>query len=129
MLEHEGDDSLRPHMAERADLVIVGAGTVGGWASVFAAEQGAGPVIVLEAGVVGQGASSRAAGQVRAQGGTPETMQLGRWSIDFYNAQQARTAPTRGSAELGYLILAGTEADEETGPARASRCSRRTALT
>lgn len=105
-------------MAERADLVIVGAGTVGGWASVFAAEQGAGRVVVLEAGVVGQGASSRAAGQVRAQGGTPETMQLGSWSIDFYNSQQATYGTDSGFRELGYLILAGTEADEETGRAR-----------
>lgn len=29
-------------MAERADLVVVGAGTLGGWASVFAAQDGVG---------------------------------------------------------------------------------------
>ena len=38
------------------------------------------------AGLAGQGASSRAAGIVRAQGGTPATVALGRWSIDFYRA-------------------------------------------
>ena len=103
---------------DSADLVIVGGGTVGGWASVFAKELGAGKVIVLEAGVVGQGASSRAAGQVRAQGGTPETMQLGRWSIDFYNSQQATYGTDSGFRALGYLILANTAQDEETGRAR-----------
>ena len=35
-------------MTDRADLVVVGAGTVGAWASVFAAEAGVGRVIVLE---------------------------------------------------------------------------------
>src|SRR5436305_269173 len=47
--------------SDRADLVVVGAGTIGGWASVFAARDGAGRVIVLEQGLAGQGASSRAA--------------------------------------------------------------------
>ncbi len=48
--------------AERADLVIVGAGTIGGWAATFAKEDGAGRVVVLEQGLAGQGASSRASG-------------------------------------------------------------------
>ena len=61
-------------MTDRADLVVVGAGTVGGWASVFAKADGLGRVVVLERGVAGGGASSRAAGIVRAQGGTPGTV-------------------------------------------------------
>ena len=58
--------------SDRADLVVVGAGTVGGWASVFARASGIGRVVVVERGLVGMGASSRAAGMVRAQGGTPD---------------------------------------------------------
>ena len=64
-------------MADQADLVVVGAGTVGGWASVFAAADGVGRTVVLERGLAGMGASSRAAGIVRAQGGTPATVALG----------------------------------------------------
>ena len=105
-------------MTEHADLVVVGAGTVGAWASVFAADAGAERVVVLDAGVAGQGASSRAAGQVRAQGGTPETIDLGRFSIDFYSSQQERFGIDSGFRELGYLIMATTQADEETGRAR-----------
>ena len=74
---------------DRADLVVVGAGTIGGWASYFAKRDGAGRVVVLEQGLAGQGASSRAAGIVRAQGGTPATVALGRWSIEFYRSQAA----------------------------------------
>lgn len=105
-------------MADRADLVIVGAGTIGGWASYFAAGDGIGRVIVLERGLAGQGASSRAAGIVRAQGGTPETVALGRWSIDFYNGQAATIGTDSAFRELGYLILAVTEEDERAGRER-----------
>src|SRR5439155_10498390 len=103
---------------ERADLVIVGAGTIGGWASWFAKNSGVGRVIVLDRGLAGQGASSRAAGIVRAQGGTPTTVALGRWSIDFYRRQAAEIGTDSGFRELGYLILAVTEEDERLGRER-----------
>jgi sarcosine oxidase subunit beta len=103
---------------ERADLVVVGAGTVGGWAAYFAKRDGAGRVVVLERGIAGQGASSRAAGIVRAQGGTPATVALGRWTIDFYRGQAAAMGTDSGFRELGYLILAVTDADEREGRER-----------
>jgi sarcosine oxidase subunit beta len=102
-------------VAERADLVVVGAGTIGGWASVFAAADGVGRVVVLESSLAGMGASSRAAGIVRAQGGTPATVALGRWSIDFYQGQRAAYGTDSGFRELGYLILAVTKDDERSG--------------
>jgi glycine/D-amino acid oxidase-like deaminating enzyme len=105
-------------MTERADLVVVGAGTVGGWASVFAAAEGLGRVVVVERGLAGMGASSRAAGIVRAQGGTPVTVALGRWTIDFYRGQAAAYGTDSGFRELGYLILAVTEDDERAGRER-----------
>jgi sarcosine oxidase, subunit beta len=104
--------------ADRADLVVVGAGTVGGWASVFAAEAAVGRVVVLERGLAGDGASSRAAGIVRAQGGTPATVAFGRWSIEFYRGQAARYGTDSGFREHGYVILAVTDEDERTGRER-----------
>jgi sarcosine oxidase subunit beta len=103
---------------DTADVVVVGGGTVGGWASVFARKHGAKRVVVLEKGVVGQGASSRAAGVVRAQGGTPETVALGRWSIDFYRSQRDAFGTDSGFRELGYLILAVSNDDERAGRER-----------
>jgi sarcosine oxidase subunit beta len=103
---------------DRAELVVVGAGTIGGWASTFAALDGIGRVIVVERGIAGQGASSRAAGIVRAQGGTPTTVALGRWSIDFYRGQSGRFGTDSGFRELGYVILAVTEEDERAGRER-----------
>src|SRR5579864_3069284 len=104
--------------SERADLVIVGAGTVGGWASYFARRSGAQRVVVLERGRSGDGASSRAAGMVRAQGGTPGTVQLGSWSIAFYNRQQREIGTDSGFRELGYLILATTPEEERAAQQR-----------
>ena len=95
-----------------ADLVIVGGGTVGGWAAVFARELGAERVIVVEKDVVGSGASSRAGGVVRQQGGTPDTVRLGSFSVDFYRSQADRYGTDSGFRELGYVILALTGADE-----------------
>ena len=100
---------------DQADLVVVGAGTIGGWASYFARSLGAGRVVVLERGRAGDGASSRAAGIVRAQGGTPTTVALGRWSIDFYRGQQAVLGADSGFRELGYLILATSDDDVRAG--------------
>jgi sarcosine oxidase subunit beta len=103
---------------ETADLVVVGAGTVGGWASWFAAVGGAERVVVLERGLAGQGASSRAAGVVRQQGGMPATVELGRWSVGFYRGQQALLGTDSGFRELGYLILATTAAEERAAHER-----------
>jgi sarcosine oxidase, subunit beta len=103
---------------DRADVVVVGAGTVGGWASCFASSLGAGKVVVVERGRAGEGASSRAAGIVRAQGGTPTTVALGRWSIDFYRGQRERFGTDSGFREMGYLIIAVTEEDVRSGRER-----------
>jgi sarcosine oxidase subunit beta len=98
--------------SERADVVVVGAGTIGGWASVFAREAGARRVIVLEREIAGSGASSRAAGMVRAQGGTPDTVRLGQWSIAFYEGQRDRYDTDSGFVGRGYVIMATTVAEE-----------------
>jgi sarcosine oxidase subunit beta len=103
---------------DTADLVIVGAGAIGGWASYFARTSGAGRVVVVDKGPAGMGASSRAAGVVRAQGGSAPTIALGVWSIDFYNRQQELLGTDSGFRELGYLLLATSAQDEREGRAR-----------
>ena len=63
--------------SDHADVVVVGGGTVGAWTAVQLAERGVGRVVLLEAKTLGAGASSRAAGMVRAQGGTETAVRLG----------------------------------------------------
>jgi len=97
---------MLPHSA---DVVVIGAGTVGAWCSVFLAEAGAGRVVVLDAGRAGCGCSTRAAGMVRTQGGTPTAVHLGRHSVEFYETQRERYGIDSGFRRQGYLVLVSGE--------------------
>jgi sarcosine oxidase subunit beta len=55
---------------------------------------------------------------VRAQGGTPGTVRLGSWSIDFYKRQHRELGTTSGFRELGYLILATTQDEVDAAEQR-----------
>ncbi len=103
---------------DAADLVVVGAGTVGGWASVFARAGGLDRVVVIDRDLAGLGASGRAAGMVRAQGGSPDTVRLGSWSIGFYESQRERYGTDSGFVGRGYVILAATASDERAAHER-----------
>src|SRR5580658_2158638 len=94
-----------------ADAVVVGGGTVGAWCAYFLRRAGLDRVVVLERGLLGQGASSRAAGVVRMQGGTPEAVRLGQWSRRFYLGQRDEIGTDSGFTELGYLLPCFTEAE------------------
>ncbi len=93
-----------------ADVVVVGGGTIGAWCAYFLRQEGL-RVTLLEKGVLGQGASSRAAGVVRAQGGTPEAVRLAQWSQQFYLRQRAELGIDSGFVRQGYLLPCFTEAE------------------
>ena len=101
-----------------ADAVVVGGGTVGAWCAYFLRKSGLDNVVLIEKGHLGQGASSRAAGVVRMQGGTPEAVRLGRWSRDFYLAQHAEIGTDSGFTRQGYLLPCFTEAEVAAAHAR-----------
>lgn len=101
-----------------ADAVVVGGGTVGGWCAWFLRRAGLDRVVVVEKGVLGQGASSRAAGVVRGQGGTPAAVVLGRWTRDFYRGQAEAMCVDSGFVEQGYFLPAFTPEQVEQARAR-----------
>ncbi len=101
-----------------ADAVVVGGGTVGAWCAYFLRRAGLRSVVLLEKGVLGQGASSRAAGVVRVQGGTPEAVRLGQWSRAFYQRQRAEIGTDSGFTQQGYLLPAFTEPEVAAARAR-----------
>jgi sarcosine oxidase, subunit beta len=90
---------------------VVGGGTVGAWCAYFLRKSGLENVVLVEKGHLGQGASSRAAGVVRLQGGTPEAVRLGRWSRDFYIGQRAEIGTDSGFTRQGYLLPCFTDAE------------------
>jgi sarcosine oxidase subunit beta len=103
---------------ETADAVVVGGGTVGAWCAYFLRRSGLGRVVVLEKRTLGQGASSRAAGVVRTQGGTPWAVQLGEWSRKFYLGQRDELGIDSGFTPQGYVLPCFTDADVLAARAR-----------
>ena len=93
---------------ERADVVVVGGGTVGAWTACLVAEEGR-SVVLVEADTLGSGASSRAAGMVRAQGGTEAAIRLGLFSREFYATQRDRYPLDSGFVAQGYLMPCFTD--------------------
>jgi len=98
-------------LPQTADAVVVGGGTVGAWCAYFLRQAGLERVVLVEKGLLGQGASSRAAGVVRMQGGTPEAVRLGIWSRRFYLRQRAELGTDSGFVSQGYLLPCFTAAE------------------
>ena len=96
-----------------ADVVVVGGGTVGAWTAVLLAESGVPNVVLIEARTLGDGASSRAAGMVRAQGGTETAIRLGLRTEEFYAASGDRFPLDCGFVPQGYLMPCFTDAEVE----------------
>ena len=91
------------------DVVVVGGGTVGAWTAVLLAESGVPNVVLIEARTLGDGASSRAAGMVRAQGGTETAIRLGLRTQEFYAASGDRFPLDCGFVAQGYLMPCFTD--------------------
>ena len=98
--------------------MVVGGGTIGAWCAYFLRKAGLERVVVIEKGVLGQGASSRAAGVVRLQGGTPEAVRLGIWSRRFYLSQREEFGTDSGFVTQGYLLPCFTTAEVEAARER-----------
>jgi sarcosine oxidase, subunit beta len=94
-----------------ADAVVIGGGTVGAWCAYFLKQSGLGRVVVIEKDTLGQGASSRAAGVVRSQGGSVWAVELGRWSQQFYLGQHEEIGTDSGFTPQGYFLPCFSEAD------------------
>jgi sarcosine oxidase subunit beta len=93
----------------RADAVVVGGGTIGAWTAWFLSRSGVGDVVLVERDTLGQGASARAAGMVRAQGGTEAAVRLGLFSRDFYRSQAAELGIDSGFVQQGYFMPCFTD--------------------
>jgi len=105
-----------PHTT--ADAVVVGGGTIGAWCAYFLRQAGLDRVVLLEKRTLGQGASSRAAGIVRTQGGTTWAVQLGEWSRRFYLSQHEKLGIDSGFTAQGYVLPCFTPGDVDAARAR-----------
>src|SRR5581483_11120019 len=90
----------------------------GGWCAYFLRRSGLDRVVLLESDRLGQGASSRAAGIVRSQGGTPWAVRLAEWSRRFYLSQHDEIGIDSGFVRQGYFLPCFTDADVAAARAR-----------
>jgi sarcosine oxidase subunit beta len=97
--------------AEGADAVVIGGGTIGAWCAYFLRKAGLERVILIEKDRLGQGASSRAAGVVRSQGGTRWAVDLGEWTRNFYLGQYDELGVDSGFTPQGYFLPCFTKDD------------------
>ena len=95
---------------------MVGGGTIGAWCAWFLRREGL-DVVLVEANTLGKGASSRAAGMVRAQGGTEIAVRLGIYAREFYSGQRDLLEFDSGFVEQGYFMPCFT--DQEVADAKA----------
>jgi glycine/D-amino acid oxidase-like deaminating enzyme len=104
--------------AATADAVVVGGGTVGGWCAYFLRRAGLDRVVLVEKDTLGHGASSRAAGVVRTQGGSSWAVKLGEWSRRFYLGQHDWLGIDSGFTPHGYLLPCFTPAEVQAAKQR-----------
>lgn len=105
-------------VAPVADAVVVGGGTIGAWCAWFLRRAGLARVVLVEADTLGKGASSRAAGMVRAQGGTEVAVRLGLFSRDFYNRQRELLGIDSGFVRQGYFMPCFTDTEVQQARSR-----------
>jgi sarcosine oxidase, subunit beta len=103
---------------DRADAVVVGGGTIGAWCAWFLKLAGLDQVVLVESETLGKGASSRAAGMVRAQGGTEVAVRLGLFSREFYARQREQLSIDSGFVAQGYFMPCFTAGEVEQAHAR-----------
>jgi glycine/D-amino acid oxidase-like deaminating enzyme len=107
-----------PRLPPAADAVVVGGGTIGAWCAWFLKRAGLSRVVLVEAGRLGSGASSRAAGMVRAQGGTETAVRLGLFSRDFYASLADRPGIDSGFVAQGYFLPCFTPEEVDSAKRR-----------
>jgi sarcosine oxidase subunit beta len=110
-------------VTRRADVVVIGAGVVGCSLAFYLARAGR-SVIVLDRGLLGQGATAACAGGVRAQFSTEVNIRIGmeaKRRLAAFEPEVGRSADFR---QVGYLFLLSTTEEREEF-AQAVRLQRR----
>lgn len=98
-------------MAEAASVVVVGAGATGASIAYHLALLGCRDVVVLDRAHPAAGASGRGAGGVRRQFSHPLNIRLSQLGLDALARFREEIGVDPGFHPIGYLLLAGSEAE------------------
>src|SRR3954451_21537978 len=103
--------SLRPVVAERADVVVVGGGAVGASVAWHLAELGITDVVLLERDTLASGSTSKSAGGIRTQFADELNVRIALRSLAELEAFEERFGVDIAFHQTGYLFLLDDEDD------------------
>jgi sarcosine oxidase subunit beta len=100
-------------MQKNAEIVIIGGGIIGTSIAYHLAEKKAKGVLLLEKGRVGEGATAKCAGGIRAQFSTEINIRFSLESLKTWDHFEEITGLDLGFRKVGYLFLATTDQEWE----------------
>jgi sarcosine oxidase subunit beta len=95
-------------MEKTAEIVIVGGGIIGASIAFHLAVKGAKGVVLLEKGMLGEGATAKCVGGIRTQFSTEINLRFSLESLKTWDYFEEITGVELGFKKVGYLFLATT---------------------
>lgn len=102
-----------PDLPSSADIVIIGGGAIGCSIAYHLALRGERDVVVVERATIGSGSTSKAAGGIRAQFGTPTEITFSLEALDFFRHCRDHLGVDAEFRPIGYLTLIADPTDLE----------------
>jgi sarcosine oxidase subunit beta len=99
---------VRP-LPSSAEVVIIGGGIIGVSIAYYLAKKGAGKVVLLERGIMGEGSTGKCAGGIRTQFSTEINIRFSLLSLKVFEGFQAEFGVNPEFHPVGYLFLAAQE--------------------
>ncbi len=99
---------MRP-LPSSAEVVIIGGGIIGVSIAYYLAKKGAGKVVLLERGIMGEGSTGKCAGGIRTQFSTEINIRFSLLSLKVLQGFQAEFGVDPEFHPVGYLFLAAQE--------------------
>ena len=96
-------------LPSRAEVVIIGGGIIGVSIAYYLAKKGAGKVVLLERGIMGEGSTGKCAGGIRTQFSTEINIRFSLLSLKVFQGFQAEFGVDPEFHPVGYLFLAAQE--------------------
>ena len=95
-------------MEKTAEAIIIGGGIIGASIAFRLAKKGAGGIVLLEKGMLGEGATGKCVGGIRLQFSTPIHIQFSLESYKVWEHFEEITGMDLGFKKVGYLFLVTT---------------------
>ncbi|MBW1764089.1 MAG: FAD-binding oxidoreductase [Deltaproteobacteria bacterium] len=97
------------NLPSKSDIIIIGGGIIGVSIAYYLAKRNVTNILLIEKGIMGEGATGKCAGGIRTQFSTVVNVELSKVSINTINGFQAEFGVDPEFQKIGYLFLAANE--------------------